>query len=164
MANIEFKVFSEKSPINLNVRFYHNQIDLSTKSNIFIEKGEFRLKKIGVGKKSKTTVSIINEELKDKTETLHKKIMEKFKEDFPKGNIIDKKWLVRIVDDFHDRATDENDIRYFLTPFISYYIEDAKRKINPRTGKLLDGKTITRYNYTLNKIKEYEEYIGEKYD
>ncbi|XJR90486.1 phage integrase SAM-like domain-containing protein [Elizabethkingia anophelis] len=162
MANIEFKVYSEKSPINLNVRFYHNQIDLSTKSNIFIEKGDFRLKKIGVGKKSKATVSIINEELKEKTETLHKKIMEKFKEDYPKGNTLDKRWLLRIVDDFHNRAVDENDIRYFLTPFISDYIGKAKNKINPKSGKLLDSKTITRYKYTLNKIKEYEEYLGER--
>ncbi|MDV2492678.1 integrase [Elizabethkingia anophelis] len=162
MANIEFKVYSEKEPINLNIRFYHNQIDLSTKSNIFIDKTDFRLKRTGVGKKSKTTVNIINEEIKEITEALYKKIMGKFKEDFPKGNNIDKKWLVRIIDDFHNKATDADDIRYFLTPFISDYIENAKRKINPRTGKLLDSKTITRYNYTLNKIKEYEEYIGEK--
>ncbi len=66
--------------------------------------------------------------MKEKTETLHKKIMEKFKEDYPKGNTLDKRWLLRIVDDFHNRAVDENDIRYFLTPFISDYIGKAKNK------------------------------------
>lgn len=161
MANIEFKAYSEKNPINLNVRFYHNKIDCSAKSNIFVDSKDIKLKKIGVGKKSKTTVNIINEEIKNKANSLQKKIIDKFKEDYPKGNLIDKKWLLRIIDEFNNRATDENDVRYFLTPFVSEYIEKAKTTINHKTGKLLDSKTITRYKYTLNKLKEYEEYYGE---
>ena len=37
MANIQFKSLGKKSPVNLNVRFYHNKIDCSAKSNIFVD-------------------------------------------------------------------------------------------------------------------------------
>ena len=68
MANIEFKVYSAKEPINLNVRFYHNKIDVSGKTNIFINKNDVRLKRFGVREKSKNSVNIINQDLKEKTE------------------------------------------------------------------------------------------------
>ena len=162
MANVEFKIYSNKYPVNLNVRFYHNKIDCSTKSNIFIDKNDVRFKKIGLGKKSKTSVQILNEDIINKTQKLSKDILDKFKEDFPKGNTINIKWFQKIVDNFHGKADDEDDSRYFFVPFVNSYIKRAATEINPQTGKRLDSKTITRYKYTLSKIKEYEEYSGEK--
>lgn len=37
-----------------------------------------------------------------------------------------------------------------------------QNKINPKTGKKLDSKTITRHKYTLSLIKGYEEYSKRK--
>lgn len=162
MANVEFKVYSTKFPVNLNVRFYHNKIDLSTKSNIFADKSEFKFKRIAVGKKSDTTVIINDEALKNSTSELASQILKQFKIDYPKNNPINPRWLKKIVDNFHGKATDGDDKRYFLIPFIEDYIERAQKQINPITGKHLDKKTITRYNYSLNKIKEFEEYVGER--
>ena len=147
MANIEFKVYSAKEPINLNVRFYHNKIDVSGKTNIFVNKNDVRLKRIGVREKSKNSVNIVNQDLKEKTDKLSNKIKEQFAIDYSRGNTINSIWLKKIIDNFHNRATDENDTRYFLVPFIEMYIDEASKTINPLTGKKLDKKTITRYKY-----------------
>jgi hypothetical protein len=36
MATIQFKALGKKSPVNLNLRFFHNKINCYAKSNIFI--------------------------------------------------------------------------------------------------------------------------------
>ncbi|MDF0719188.1 phage integrase SAM-like domain-containing protein [Kaistella sp. PBT33-4] len=162
MANVEFKVYSNKFPVNLNVRFYHNKIDLSAKTNIFLDSDEFVFKRVAVGKKSKSTITLKADKVKQQVSALETMIIDRFKEDFPKNNTIDKLWLSKIIDSFHQRADDNSDIRFFLTPFIEFYIDKAKQQINPITGKKLDKKTITRYKYTLNMLRQYEEYSQRK--
>ena len=36
MATVKFRALGKNDPVNLNVRFYHNKLDLYTKSNIFV--------------------------------------------------------------------------------------------------------------------------------
>ncbi|MCT3699011.1 phage integrase SAM-like domain-containing protein [Elizabethkingia anophelis] len=162
MANIEFGVFSKKEPMNLNIRFYHNKIDINTKTNIFIFEKDFRFKRISKGKKSARYVDIINESIKEKTDKLKRNVYDKFAEDFPKGNSIDSAWLIRIINEFHERPEGENDSRYYIYPFAEQFIKEMQNKINPKTGKKLDLKTITRHKYTLSLIKDYEEYSKQK--
>lgn len=162
MANIEFNIFSQKEPINLNVRFYHNKIDVNTKTNIFVFIKDIRFKRISKGKKSSKSVEIVNPTIKEKTEKLKRAIFEQFTEDFPKGNRIDSNWLIKILNEFHDKPEGEDDPKYFFVPFFESHIEYLKTKINPKTGKFLDPKTITRYKYTLGKLKEFEEYENVK--
>ena len=162
MANIEFNIFSQKEPINLNVRFYHNKIDVNTKTNIFVFIKDIRFKRISKGKKSSKSVEIVNPTVKEKTEKLKRVIFEQFAEDFPKGNRIDSNWLIKILNEFHDKPEGEDDPKYFFVPFFESHIEYLKTKINPKTGKFLDPKTITRYKYTLGKLKEFEEYENVK--
>lgn len=162
MANIEFNIFSQKEPINLNVRFYHNKIDVNTKTNIFVFIKDIRFKRISKGKKSSKSVEIVNPTIKEKTEKLKRAIFEQFAEDFPKGNRIDSNWLIKILNEFHDKPEGEDDPKYFFVPFFESHIEYLKTKINPKTGKFLDPKTITRYKYTLGKLKEFEEYENVK--
>ncbi|MCL1690461.1 phage integrase SAM-like domain-containing protein [Elizabethkingia anophelis] len=162
MANIEFGVFSKKEPINLNIRFYHNKIDINTKTNIFIFEKDFRFKKISKGKKSTRYVDILNESIKEKTDKLRRIVYDKFAEDFPKGNLIDSAWLIKLINEFHERPEGENDPRYFIYPFAEQFIKEMQNKINPKTGKKLDSKTITRHKYTLSLIKGYEEYSKQK--
>lgn len=158
MANIELGVYSKKSPINLNIRFYHNKIDINAKTNIFIFDADYKYKKISKNKKSLRSVEIINDKVKEKTEKLKRCVYDKFIEDFPKGNKINSDWLVKIINEFHDRPSTEDDPKYFFVPFVKKHIETLKTKINPKTGKLLDPKTITRYNYSLSIVKDFEEY------
>lgn len=157
MANVEYGIYTKKEPVNLNLRFYHNKIDINTKTNIFLFEKDFKFKKIAKGKKSSRSVDIVNDSIKEKTEKLKRMVYDKFIEDFPKGNSINPDWLKKIIDEFHEKPDGETDPKYFFAPFIEAHIETLKTKINPKTGKLLDPKTITRYYYTLSKIKEFEE-------
>ena len=163
MANIEFGVFSKKEPINLNIRFYHNKIDVNAKTNIFVFEKDFRFKRIAKGKKSTRYVDILNESLKEKTDKLKKNVYDKFIEDFPKGNTINSEWLIKLINEFHERPEGEDDPKYYVIPFFNQYIEHIKTKINPTTGKLLDPKTITRFIYTSNHIKQVEEHLNLKF-
>ena len=61
MANIEFGIYSKKEPVNLNIRFYHNKIDINAKTNIFVFEKDVKLKKIAKGKKSTRTVEVVND-------------------------------------------------------------------------------------------------------
>ena len=79
-------------------------------------------------------------------------VFDKFIEDFPKGNKIDSDWLIKIINDFHERPEGEDDPRYYFYPFAKQFIKELETKINPRTGTLLDHKTITRHYYTLGII------------
>lgn len=162
MANIEFGVYSKKVPANLNIRFYHNKIDINAKTNIFIFDSDFKFKKISKGKKSTRSVDIINADVRKKTDKLKRNVFDRFIEDFPKGNKIDSDWLIRIINDFHERPEGEDDPRYYFYPFAKQFIKESETKINPRTGTLLDHKTITRHKYTLGLIKDFQEYAGLK--
>lgn len=158
MANIEFNIFSKKEPINLNIRFYHNKIDCNAKTNIFIFNDDFRYRRISKGKRSDRTIDITNDSIREKVGKLRKNVFDKFIEDFPKGELINQNWLIKIINEFHERPEGENDYRYYFVPFAEQQIEEIQKKINPKTGKLLDPKTITRYKYTLNIIKYFQEY------
>lgn len=162
MANIEFGIYSKKEPVNLNIRFYHNKIDINAKTNIFVFEKDVKLKKIAKGKKSTRTVEVVNDIVREKTEKLKRNVYDKFIEDFPKGNTINSEWLIKIINEFHERPSNEDDPKYFFVPFVTKHIETLKAKINPKTGKLLDSKTITRYNYSLSIVKDFEEYSGIK--
>ncbi|WP_221406122.1 hypothetical protein, partial [Elizabethkingia anophelis] len=96
------------------------------------------------------------------TDKLRRIVYDKFAEDFPKGNLIDSAWLIKLINEFHERPEGEDDPRYYLYPFAEQFIKDMQNKINPKTGKKLDSKTITRHKYTLSLIKGYEEYSKQK--
>ncbi|MBB4807008.1 integrase [Chryseobacterium defluvii] len=162
MANIEFGVYSKKTPINLNIRFYHNKIDINAKTNIFVFDTDYKYKKIAKGKKSTRSIDVTNNSVKEKTEKLKRCVYDKFIEDFPRGNTINSDWLIKIINEFHDRPNTEDDPKYFFVPFVEKHIETLKTKINPKTGKLLDPKTITRYNYSLSIVKDFQEYAEVK--
>lgn len=162
MANVEFGVYSKKVPVNLNIRFYHNKIDINAKTNIFVFDTDFKYKKIAKGKKSSRSVDIISDSIKVKTEKLKKLVFDGFAEDFPKGNSITSAWLLKLINEFHERPDGERDPKFFVIPLFDQYIADAKTKINTVTGEPLAERTITRFEYTKAHIQQVEEHLGKK--
>lgn len=162
MANVEFGVYSKKVPMNLNIRFYHNKIDVNAKTNIFVFDTDFKYKKIAKGKKSTRSIEVTNDSVKTKTEKLKKNVYDKFIEDFPRGTTINSDWLVKIINEFHERPDGESDPKYFLIPLFDLFIADSKIKINTVTGEPLAERTITRYEYTKKHIVQVEEHFNKK--
>jgi integrase len=160
MATIQFKALGKKSPVNLNLRFFHNKINCYAKSNIFINLNDWNTKTNKV--KPSANVKIkdsVNEKIKNMSEF----IIEQFVLDFNLGNQIDTNWLIKSVNQFYNKPTGDNDYNHYFTPFISKYIEESKTRINLKTGKKIATKTIANYKMTLSKIENYENKIGRKF-
>lgn len=160
MANIKFNIISKQNPANLNVRFYHGkQIDCNAKSNILIDpklwSNKMQSLKPSVDKNLKSVY------LK-KIDKLKKVIILSFNEDFSNGVIINSKWLDSIIKESYNRPSNKPDYEIYLCEYIEKYIKDSKTRLNSKTGKAIAVKTRTRYNNTLNKIKEYQEFSNSR--
>lgn len=162
MPNVEFSVYSQKHPINLNIRFYHNKIDCNTKSNIFVFEKDYRFKKIAKGKKSSRVVEIFNKDIKANTEILKQMVLEQFTLDFPKGMILDSNWLKKIINEFHEKPSGEDDMKYYFVPLFKDFIRDKEKTVSPTTGKVPSKRTIQKYHCNLNHVINYEIHNGKK--
>ena len=152
MATIQFKALGKNDPVNLNVRFFHNTINCYAKSNIFINSTNW-------SDKTKKIKGLPGEEKKvyeDRISNLTKYIFDSFNRDFPVGEKIDSKWLIKQVDEFYCKPEGEDDYRIYFTPFVTKYIEDSKSRINPNSGKKISERTIQNYSTTLTRLKEFE--------
>lgn len=153
MAGIKFKAIGTSSYVNLNVRFYHNKIDVSTKSNIFIKFSDWSNK---TGKPKQNVCIDVKNEIENQTSELSLLIMKQFRIDYPKGIEINRQWIINLVDAFHNKPKDDKDESIYFTNFIDNFIENSKTRINPVSGKIISSRTIQNYSTTLKRLKEYE--------
>lgn len=156
MATIQFKALAKKDPINLNVRFFHNKISCYAKSNIFINS-------VNWSNKMGRVKGLLPDEKKiieDKIDGITKLVFENFNRDFPIGESIDSKWLIKVINEYYGKPKGEDDYEFYFTPFILKYIEDSKNRLNPSTGKRISDRTIANYSTTLKRLKEFEEKYG----
>jgi integrase len=153
MATVKFRALGKKDPVNLNVRFYHNKLDFSTKSNIFISFLDWSNK---TGKVKQNANNAIKNEVEKKLIDLSYQIIKQFRLDFPKGILINQNWLIKIVDNFHKKPKEGIDESIYFVDFLNEYINESKTRINPKSGKLISPRTIQNYTTTLKRLQEYE--------
>lgn len=77
--------------------------------------------------------------------------------------LINSKWLKEKIDVFFNRETknEETNERLFFTNFISSFIEESRTK-KTRNNTPVKYRTIQHYTTTQNKVKDFEEHIGNK--
>ncbi|MEY4457237.1 MAG: hypothetical protein RLY15_1501 [Bacteroidota bacterium] len=160
MANIQFKALGKKTPVNLNVRFYHNKIDCSAKSNIFVDLNHWSLK---TNKVKQNTPPDIKKHIEETIQKMSEFIMFSFARDFPIGETINTKWIVKQVDKFYMKPESDADPNFYFVPFIRNYIEESKTRIDPRTGKIISKGTIGTYRTTVSKIIKLENSLDFKF-
>lgn len=157
MATIQYKALGKKSPVNLNLRFFHSTINCYAKSNIFVDLTDWSIEKNSIKKHA-------SQEVKDRViplmEGLSKYVLTSFSNDFPIGETIDTAWLVKKVNEFYAKPDDENDYRHYFIPFVRKYINESKSRVNPNSGKVISPLTIKNYNTTLKRLEEFEKIYG----
>lgn len=153
MASIKFRAMGKVNPVNLNVRFFHNKIDYSAKSNIFIDLKNWSLK---TGKVKQNAEENLKIEIESHINNLSELIIKQFRLDFPKGAEINQEWLIKLVDLYHNKPKVGVDPSIYFADFLANYIEQSKVRINPKNGSIISPRTIQNYNTTLKRIKEYE--------
>lgn len=159
MATVKFRALGKNNPVNLNVRFYHNKLDFSTKSNIFISTKDWSNK---TGKVKQNVNDKEKNEIEDALNKLADFIIKQFRSDFPKGKLINKDWLIELVNNFHDKPKEGVDVSIYFVDFLDKYIEDSKTRINPKSGKVISPRTIQNYSTTFKRLQEFEEFQKEK--
>ena len=160
MANIQFKSLGKKSPVNLNVRFYHNKIDCSAKSNIFVDLNYWSSK---TNKVKQNTPVEIKKHIEETIQKMSEFIMNSFMRDFPIGEIINAKWISKQVDKFYMKPDSNVDPNFYFVPFIKNYIEVSKNRVNPRTGKIISESTLKTYRTTVARIIALEDSLDIKF-
>lgn len=162
MATLNYRINEDavKDPTMIYVRFKANK-DSEAPTAIVVFKRHWSKAKQSVKSHSDSDDyrDIVNKQLQD----LKSLIFAKYGLDNHSGKIIDTKWLKDVILEFHNKPTsDSTDKEIFLTDFGDFYSEKSKDRINPRTGKKLSLRTYQDYNNTVNKLKEYEKYVGHK--
>lgn len=160
MANIQFKSLGKKSPVNLNVRFYHNKIDCSAKSNIFVDLNYWSSK---TNKVKQNTPIETKKHIEETIQKMSEFIMNSFMRDFPIGEIINAKWISKQVDKFYMKPDSNVDPNFYFVPFIKNYIEVSKNRVNPRTGKIISESTLKTYRTTVARIIALEDSLDIKF-
>jgi integrase len=153
MANVKFRAMGKLNPVNLNVRFYHNKIDCSTKSNIFINSSDWSNKTFKVKQNVNDSLKIsVTKTINELTDL----ILENFRIDFPKGNKINSDWLTNIINKYYNRPKEGVDETIYFIDFLEDYIEKSKTRINPISGLIISPRTIQNYSTTLKRLQEFE--------
>ncbi|MBW8245132.1 site-specific integrase [Muricauda oceani] len=113
--------------------------------------------RITTGAANQVEVASINPKLQELKDFL----LVSYNEHFANGGVFNKDWLDRIVAKFNNRPFDESENKeIYFVPFVSNYIEESKNRLNPNTGRLIDHKTIQKYQTTLKRLEEFQNKEG----
>lgn len=155
MASIKFSCTKKGNPSSLNIRFYHGRnIDCNAQSHILINPNDWseKMQKF----KPNTDIRIKNE-LNPLIESLKNEIIRKFNIDYSKGDIINSKWLSKVVNDFYKRPEGIEDYKIFFAPFIENFAKESETRVNTITGKVISPRTIQKYRTIKNQIEDFEQ-------
>lgn len=163
MATVSFRIDTKtkKDQTKIYVRFRSSDIDIVVKTQFIIPKKDWSVAK----QKIKATYNSgdFRNEINLKLAELKDEIFKRYNEDNHQGIKIERVWLENIVLNFHNKPSlNENDAKIFLTSFSDKFSKEAEFKINAKTGKRLNRRTIQDYQNSSNKLKAYENHIGKK--
>lgn len=159
MARVKFSIKTKSDPANIYIRFYHSRdFDLNCKTGFLINPKYWSNKQQRVKTTSANAFDqIINPKLNDLKET----IVTQYNITYNSGKKIDKTWLQSVVSHFNKQPLREEDNpKYYFIPFFQNFIEESKNKINPKTNKKIDSKTISKYQTTLERVADFEKFTN----
>jgi integrase len=156
MATINYLIKGEKNATNILLRFKNGRkFDITLTTDLKVEPKKWSAAKQKV---KLTADDTTKDEVNNKLAELEKFIFDEFNLDNSKGEFIDKHWLKKKIANFFNRPIDETAVdQVFFIPFIDTFIKNAPTRIIKGKNKAIAKGTITKYNTTLNKVKEYEE-------
>jgi integrase len=161
MARVKFSTKTNINPANIYVRFFHSRdFDLNCKTGFLINPKFWSNKQQRVKTTSANAYDqIINPKLNDLKET----IITQFNLSYNSGKKIDKKWLQKIIFHFNKQPlSEEENPKYYFVPYFDNFVEESKTRINPATNQPIDSKTISKYNTTLQRVKDFEEFTNSR--
>ena len=158
MASVNFQVIGTKNPSNVYCRFLHTRkIDIGSNINVFVNPVHWDKK----NQKIKNVIAVKNREaINRKLSQLKIDIVDNFNLAFMNGEIIDKEWLVGVVNGFFKRPKEDDTKRN--TNHTIYYVEFAQWWLDEKASTWLASdnsymseRVKQQYQSFLDIVKEF---------
>ncbi|MDR6300668.1 site-specific integrase [Mesonia maritima] len=164
MASINFRLKGKNDISIVYIRFKQgNQFDLETSTKLKVKTNDWSKAK----QKLKINNSDYTKEINQKLSKLKTFVEEEYFKTLGEGETPDKFWIKNVINKFFKKDIIQTDQQINLdnsfTGFIENFIEEAKNRINRKTGKRISDKTIRWYKITKKKIEAYEKSINSKF-
>jgi len=156
MATINYLIRGQKYETNILLRFKNGRkCDLTASTDLKVNPKKWSSAK----QKVKLTAADFKKDfINGKLLDLKKYVFDHFNSDNSTGELIDSQWLKKKISNFFSRPTDENSLdEIYFTAYADTFIKNAPNRLIRGKNKAVSKGTITKYNTTLNKLKEYEE-------
>lgn len=159
MARVKFSIKTKSNPANIYVRFFHSRdFDLNCKTGFLINPNNWSNKQQRV---KTTSVNAFDQTINPKLSDLKETIITQYNITYNSGKKIDKTWFQTVVSHFNKQPLSEEDNpKYYFVPFFENFIEESKNKINPKKNKKIDSKTISKYQTTLERVRDFEKFTN----
>ncbi len=165
MATVNLLLRTKKNPANINIRFTNGRaIDLFSKINVFVDPKNWD-KKNG---KIRNVIDVPNRDsLNIKFAELKIFVLNEFNANFMEGEIIDKEWLDKTVNNFFKRPKGEKNKKndttkiYFLN-FCIWWLDNKSSTWKTTNNKYMDESTKKQYRSHLEIIKKYEAFTKKR--
>jgi integrase len=159
MASVKYKTKTKNDFNSIFIRFKDGlKFDIELSTGIKVPKNRWSATKQSVLETTIVDYIAINEKLKE----LESFILKEYTSSLLGTTfIINPKWLKEKITFFFKRKSENKDLnqKIFFTDFIGSYISESYTR-KTRSGRPLVKRTIQHYQTTLNKVKEFELYIG----
>ena len=157
--NISFNLSGTKSIKKLSIRFYHNNFDISTVTNIMLMDSEWDFK---------SQLAINNQELNISLQELKLSLLKAYNRDFCKGVLIDKIWFQKVIKTSFMRPVLESglkspDYSIYVSDFATYWIENYASDWKVSAKKKMEEPAKNQYKKFVETLQEYESVISEKF-
>lgn len=161
MATVNYRVRGKKSPGNILVRLKQgDKFDFEISTGLQVELDHWSHDKQKV---KNIQLATYKDYTNNKLNELKTYIESEYYKSLAEGVEVTQKWLKDKVNDFFERPDPSaNDSEIYLTSFAERFIEQNKGKIDIKRGKALSERTLGYYELTINKIKEFETFIGNR--
>lgn len=158
MPSIKYFTKGKRNPNTVYLRLTHGRkIDIAKSTSLIVQNKHWNNKK-GVVRQNAEFQGKAN--FQNTLNDLRSTIINKFNEDYANGIRINGAWLEDRILSYFKRAT-ENDLS-FLSEYAKYYIESLPKKVL-KNGKVgLARSTISKFESTLQKIRDYEMYKNKR--
>jgi integrase len=161
MASISFRVRGKTSPGNILIRLKQGDrfdYEIATGLKVSLEHWSQPKQKV-----KNIVTATYKDYVNNKMGELKLFIESEYYKVLSIGEEVSQKWLRENVNNFFNRLdSSKGDEEFYFTSFAENFIKESRGKVDFRSGKSLTERTIGYYETTINKIKDYEEFVGKR--
>jgi integrase len=156
--NIVYKLQGNKAIKKLSVRFYHNRLDLSAVTSVMLMDNEWDADSQSVLNNDAVTIAL---------QELKVDILKRYNMDFCSGTIINKQWLLKIVQTSFMRPKGEEKLispthTIYVSDFASFWLDNHANEWVVSNKKFMGEPLQNQYKKFVFILKEYEAEINDR--